>query len=170
MPSAIENTLRELENWFREIDGGTERPKLAKLAMLEFCGWLEHRMDEIVRMAASNCGADSDRIEKMINSTHGFKYDEHFRPMMCATIGDGSVSYVEKRLSSNGTDVDHLRSLLGTYWKTRGSLAHTHMGGVQVTLNAPSWCLNQQRVVGKILTKLEMEALAAANKIRLDAS
>lgn len=170
MSGSIEDTLRELDAWYQNLPGGSERPLfLAKLAMLEFCGWLELRMDEIVREAATRCGADSSWVEeKLIGKTFGFSYNDHFRPMLCSVLGAGCVGRVERRIEQqNGGDIDQLKSTLGVLWSLRGNLAHTHFAGMtkQVTLNAPSWCINQQRIVGKILTKYEAAVLAVADAV-----
>jgi hypothetical protein len=162
MSDSIEETLRELDVWFRDFPGGSQRPKfLAKLAMLEFCGWLELRMDDIVREAARRCGAESSWVEEnLIGKTSGFKYNEHFRPMLCSVLGHGCVGRIESRLDQqNGGDVEQLKSTLGTLWNMRGSLAHTHFAGMtkQMTLNAPSWC--------KILTKYECVVVTVADAV-----
>lgn len=170
MADSIEVTLREIDAWYNELPGGTKRPSiLCKIAILEYCGWLETRMDSLIRMASAECHVDTDWVEKhLIEPTHGFKYAEHFRPMLCAVIGEVFVGKVEKHVElTRAGDLDRLRSSLGELWVTRGSLAHTNTGaslGQQVTLSAPSWTINQQRIIGKVLTNYEagITAVAAA--------
>jgi hypothetical protein len=167
MSDSIEDTLRELDAWFQDVPGGSERPRLlSKLAMLEYCGWVEHRIDDIVRNVSGRCGIDVFWVEKtLISKTYGFKYDDHFRPMLCSVLGGSCVERVEKRLNQESTAfIERLRQTLVSLSLSRNSLAHSHFAGMnkQIILNAPSWCLNQQRITAKILIKYAMVVVAEA--------
>lgn len=170
MSDLIEETLRELDLWFQDVPGGSERPKLlSKLALLEYCGWLEHRFDEITRNMSNRCGVDLSWVEKnLIARTNGFKYDDHFRPMLCSVLGGGCVERVERRLDQESAGfVDRLRQILFSLSSSRNDLAHTHFAGMskQIVLYAPSWCLNQQRITAKILVKYEAAMVVVAEAV-----
>jgi hypothetical protein len=170
MNDSIEDTLRELDAWFQDVPGGSERPKLlSKLAMLEYFGWVEHRIDEIIRNVSGRCGIDVPWVEKtLISKTYGFKYDDHFRPMLCSVLGGSCVERVEVRLNKESTTfIERLRQTLTNLSLSRNSLAHSHFAGMnkQVILNAPSWCLNQQRITAKILIKYEAEMVVVAEAV-----
>lgn len=164
MSTEIEDVLKELDRWYQEIPGGTDRPDmLCKLAYLEFCGWIEHRMDTLVRASAVASGVDCTWVEEnLIKRTHGFKYDDHFRPMICSVIGEVCVAKIEGRMDGAvAGDVDVMKSSLGSLWKVRGALAHTSSGLVktQKTLNAPSWVINQQRILAKAFNRYEAQLI-----------
>lgn len=157
----IEDTLRELDRWYNELPGGTDRPRfLAKLAVLELCGWLEHRLDEMVRAAGAEVGLDRAWIDgNVIQGNHGFTYQDHLRRMLVKMIGEFAVSHLEQTFehAAPGT-LDQLKGALTTLWKSRGFLAHTHLAAPvqqQQVVNAPSWSINQQRVLGKMLDQYE---------------
>jgi hypothetical protein len=165
MSQAIEELLKELDRWYQELPGGSERPDLlCKLAYLEFCGWIEHRMDSLVRASATASGVNCEWVEEnLIKRTHGFKYDDHFRPMICSVIGEVCVIKIESKLeASNSGQIELFKATLGSLWKIRGALAHTSSGNslpTQKTLNAPSWVINQQRILAKAFNKYEAQLI-----------
>ena len=163
MAGNVEDTLRELNSWFDSIQGEPERPKmLSKLAMLELCGWIELHMDGLIERAGQRCGLDSEWINKnIIKPNHGLSYVDHLKPMLVKLIGEAGVNSVEASLEKTKPGMlDQLKSDLGSLWKDRGPLAHTNIAAPlkqQVTLYAPSWALNRQRVMAKALTSFETE-------------
>ena len=61
---------------------------------------------------------------------------------------------------------DQLRSELGSPWKDRGPLAHSNIAAPvkqQVTINAPSWSRNRQRVMAEALEAFEKELMNVLN-------
>lgn len=163
----IKDTLEELDRWYNELPGGGDRPALlSKLAVLELCGWIELRFDELVRQASSRVGLDATWVEKeVIQRTHGFSYADHVRQMLCRVVGESAMLHVEAtfELDSPGK-LELLKSALGTLWSSRGSLAHTHIAAPVVTqrnIYAPSWSLNQQRIVGKMIDQFQASMMKA---------
>lgn len=157
----IEDILRDLDRWYNELPGASDRPKLlAKLAILELCGWIEHRIDAIVYAAGTEVGLEQQWIETgVIVSNHGFTYHEHLRRMLGKLIGEFALVHLEEVLeqTSPGT-LEQLKGALTTLWKSRGLLAHTHSAALvvqQQQLNAPSWSINQHRVIAKMLDQFE---------------
>lgn len=171
MASTIEDVLKELDAWYNELPGGTERPKLlSKLATLELCGWLEERIDVLASAAASRAGvAAAAALLQQIRRTYGFSYSEHMRPLLVAIGGEMLATRAEAAVDKKYPgDMDRLRTTLGQLWQTRKMLAHASFVGTttqQITLNAPSWSINQQRVLGKLIGKLEQEVLAVISTI-----
>jgi hypothetical protein len=158
---AIENNLKELDRWYNEILGESERPKfLSKLATLELCGWLENRMDSIVYKVGELVGLEDTWIRKnVIDSVNGFDYEKHLRKMLSKIVGESGVVHLEACFEQSCPGkLDELKGAVSALWTTRCSLAHTHVGassGKQEQVNAPSWSSNQQRVLGKILDQFE---------------
>jgi hypothetical protein len=162
---AIDLTLRELDSWYNDLPGGNERPKLlSKLAILELCGWIELRMDEITRNVATKLSLDLLWVEnKVIAKTHGFEYHGHFREMLRMLMGEAGILKIEGALGEQeGGDLAQLKSMLGSLWEIRGKLAHTNTSAgtmTQKSIGAPSWSNNQYRVISKLLMKFEEESI-----------
>ena len=160
--------MKELDRWFNELPGASDRPKLlSKLATLELCGWLEHRLDLLVHKAGAAVGLDEDWIEKnVVKDNYGFTYHDHLRKMLGKLIGEFAVSHLEETFEgdSPGT-LEQLKGSLTTLSKSRGVLAHTHSAAPvvkqQVSVNAPSWALNQHRVIAKMIDQFERSMAAA---------
>jgi hypothetical protein len=157
----VEDTLKELDRWYNELPGATDRPKLlAKLAVLELCGWLEHRLDALVQSAGILTGLDAVWIESnVLRGNHGFTYQDHLRKMLVKLVGESGVAHLEATFEhAHPGALDQMKGALTTLWTSRGVLAHTHSAANvnrQQSLNAPSWSLNQHRVVGKVIDQFE---------------
>lgn len=168
----IEDSLKELDRWFNELPGGTERPKfLSKLATLELCGWLEHRMDTMVLSAGTLTGLDADWVQsKVLKDNHGFTYQAHLRRMLAQVVGESGIAHLEVTFEqASPGKLEQLKGNLTTLSTSRGMLAHTHTGAQlarQQTINSPSWSLNQLRVISKLLDQFEASvAMAFARTI-----
>ncbi|MBI1398236.1 MAG: hypothetical protein GC151_19860 [Betaproteobacteria bacterium] len=163
----IEDSLKELDRWYGELPGGTDRPKfLAKLATLELCGWLEHRLDSMVQAAGTLAGLDPEWVvSNVLKDNHGFTYQDHLRKMLSKVVGESGIAHLEFTFEqSSPGKLEQLKGALTTLWKSRGLLAHTHTGAPvvqQQTVNAPSWTINQQRIIGKMLDQLEASVVVA---------
>lgn len=158
----IGDTLRELDRWYNEVQGGAERPRLlAKLATLELCGWIEYRLDLLVRAVGTEVGLDEEWINKnVVKDNFGFTYRDHLRRMLAKLIGEFAVLHLEKTFEhDNPGTLDQLKSALSSLRNSRDVLAHTFSANTvvrrQVALNAPSWAINQHRIVSKMLDQLQ---------------
>jgi len=100
---AIDNSLRVIDVWYNEPSMGNERPKLlAKLAMLELCGWIEETFDELIRKVDKVTINDSKWVcENVIRKTSGFTYALHLRPMLVKLIGEVITRKVEEEMEKN---------------------------------------------------------------------
>lgn len=157
----IEDTLRELDRWYNELPGGTDRPRmLSKLATLELCGWIEDRLDAVVQTVGNKVGLDAAWVEQnVVKDNHGFTYNGHLRKMLVKLVGEFAVDHLEATMEKASPGVlEQLKGALTTLWNSRGVLAHTHSAAPlvkQKSMNAPSWAINQQRVVAKMISQLE---------------
>ena len=153
----ISDTITEIENWYREPGVSNDRSLLlSKLAIIEFCGWLEEWMDDVIREIDKLGLKDASWTKKeLIESTYGFHYDKHFRPMLCGLFGEHKLRKIESDFEeANPGELSHLKSNLGSLWVERCKLAHSDLStqkAAQVTINAPSWTKNQYRVMIKRL-------------------
>lgn len=167
MAHTIGDVLTEVDRWYNELPSGTERPRLlSKLAMLELCGWLEERFDELADAVATKAGVVTRRkIIDSIDRTYGFQYSAHVREILCAIGGERLMMKAEAAFEAKYPgDLDRLQTTLGGLWKERCQLAHASSvvaSGMQKSVNAPSWAINQQRILAKLIAKFEAEVCAA---------
>ena len=146
---------REYQKHISSFD--QERPIMfAKLAIFEYCGWIEASMDEI----AINCVRKRLRTSKSrsllnikINATHGFVYKEKARPLLAHAIGTERLLIVEKELSENGR-LQTLTSNLATMNTARREAAHTFTNGITSRFDAPSITIQNFNQTEPILRQL----------------
>ena len=154
-------TLQQLDTWFREPTQGSDRPKLlSKLAVLELCGWIEGEFDRLALVAESGRLNDADWVRSnVISKTYGFKYEDHWRPMLARIVGEVFARKIEAKMEYDFPgELEQMRSLLGTLWRIRCDFAHTDMASniaAQQTFQAPSWASNQHRIVCKLISHYE---------------
>ena len=158
---AIEDSLRVLDVWYNEPSGGNDRPKLlSKLAMLELCGWIEENFDELIRNVDKITINDSQWVcDNLIKKTSGFTYVSHLRPMLVKLIGEVLTRRVEAEMDKNHNgELERMKSLLGSLWEKRCNLAHADVAAniaAQIKFDAPSWSMNQYRILKKLFDSLE---------------
>lgn len=165
----LEETLKHLENWYREPSEGGLRPKLlSKMAVMELCGWIEGEFDRMVLASQGVCLRDEDWARSSVaESNSGFTYASHLRPMLAKVIGEVSVRVVECNLEKDYPgELDSLRSLLGSLWKQRCSFAHADLQSnvqSQQTFYAPSWSIAQYNRLKKSINRYD-DALMAVSR------
>jgi len=153
----VSQTLTDIENWYKDPSHDQDRCLLlSKLAIIEYCGWIEEWMDEVIREIDDASIRDSDWTrKKVLESNYGFHYDKHFRPMLRCLLGEHKLRKIEVNYDAlKPGDLEFIKSSLGNLWATRCKLAHSDLGAhkaAQVTINAPSWTKNQFRVMSKRL-------------------
>ena len=158
----VDTTLKTLDSWFNDPSQGSDRPKLlSKLAVLELCGWIEGELDRLIMVAETGRLNDSDWVkEHVIAKTSGFTYLDHWRPMLARLVGEIFTRRIEQKMEvSFPGELERLKSLLGTLWKKRCDFAHADITAniaAQKNFDAPSWTLNQHRVVKKLLDHYEL--------------
>ncbi len=155
----IERTLKFLDAEYNSslLRSDQEVPVLfAKMAILEYCGWLELTFDEITR----NCVRGKLRtisarklLEDKITATHGFTYRDNFRPLLAYGLGVIKLKKVESRLNRNG-DLATLKSNLGSLNKMRREAAHTYTSGRTSRFDAPSTIIANFGSTKPVLVKL----------------
>lgn len=167
----VEATLRQLDVWFNEPTQGGNRPKLlSKLATLELCGWLEGEFDRLALLAADGRLADVEWVKShVILKTSGFEYDPHWKGMLARLVGEVFVRRIEQKMEElYPGDLEGLKSMLGSLWKIRCNFAHADMAAhlaAQQTFQAPSWSINQHRVLKKLLSHYEEAMVAVLSAI-----
>lgn len=104
----IETTLHYLDSAYQSAMScpDVHRPVIyAKLAILEYCGWIEESFDEIAR----NCVRSKLRtrnqrriLEDKINGTHGFSYNNNARSLLAHALGTIKLTEIESLLEKMG--------------------------------------------------------------------
>ena len=112
----------------------------SKLAVLEFCGWLEVSFDTLWHDYVDRNLAVPDnvtRIKKIIKKNYGFAYNDNIYPLMCSVLG---VNNWENILDAFPTaDFANMNAVLNSYISIRNSAAHTNTTpGVTPSFMAPS--------------------------------
>lgn len=173
MAHSIEDTLNVLDAWYNEPSVGSDRPKLiSKLALLELCGWIEEVFDEMMRnIDAQTLGDEKWVNEKLIDRTSGFKYDTHLRAMIVELIGEVFARRIEEQMEATGKgDLERMKAMLGELWKKRCSFAHADVAAnvaSQAKFDAPSWSINQHRILKKLFLSFENSIkLALETKVK----
>jgi len=167
----IITTLTTIDNWFNEPSAGSDRSKLlSKLAVLELCGWLETEQDRIIKSLNKICLNDEDWTKReIIEKNFGFDYKKHFRPMLNKLIGEHVTRKIEWQVDQKFPgDIDKIVSYTAGLWKKRCEFAHEDIASniaKQQTFDAPSWSINQHRIISKAFFRLEAEAKIIVSNI-----
>lgn len=141
--TTIEQTLNELNTQYNESSDLKMQILISKFALLEFCGWIEVAIDDILLeyLVAKVSNVDiQESAKKRIENNWGFHFGSNIEPLFCHIIG---VVNWQKVID----DLDRINkkevfvSTLNNFTKKRGSAAHTN---TQVTQNydAPSTIKN----------------------------
>lgn len=137
--TTIDQTLTSLNNEYNNSSDTNFQTLLSKLAMLEFCGWIEVSIDEILREYLKKKTLDQSILNttnEKIHSNWGFHFSSNIQPLFCYVIGVVNWQKVLSDLDAiNKKEI--LISTLNNFTKKRGIAAHTN---IQVThsYDAPS--------------------------------
>lgn len=132
--------LKELIKFDKLYQGaGNEKKYYAKLALIEFCGWVEISMDDIIfkhtkrkKIVANDFKYVEKEIVKPINS---FSYG-HFRTMLIKTVGFQNVIKIEDRINTRTKTL--FQSRLANLKPMRDDHAHTFLKGCTRRIHSPS--------------------------------
>lgn len=154
-------TLTELDAWYNVAGLSLDRTNLlSKLATIELCGWLEGEFDRLIRIVAVGRVSDATWIEiQVIENTFGFRYEKHWRGMLCKVVGEVFAQRVEAAVeAAHPGELQQLRTLLGQLWKDRCSFAHADLTAnraAMLTFNAPSLAISRHATLNAILGRYE---------------
>jgi len=125
----------------------------SKLAVIEYCGWIEMSQDLIVYRFLKNklVHADNKVLDIKINKNYGFDYDNNFRPLLTFAIGLEAVASFEQHLNAGGK-LQILKSELSKYKQSRDSAAHTMAAATTQIYQSPSIIIASLNSLFPILT------------------
>lgn len=137
--SSILSNLSIINRLFNKTLSPKEALFYSKLAILELCGWIEEAMDDIVKNCANRKLRNSNNIgslKEIIKKVHGFDYHNNFRKMLMQVIGLIRLETIESRVDQ--TKLQHMQAALGALKGQRDDVAHTHIKGITLRIDAPS--------------------------------
>lgn len=141
----IEKNLNELDKLYNlAFSTKSDQSHLifySKLAVIEYCGWLEHSIDLIILRAMKNKLKELE-LEKILNESirlnYGFSYDNNFRKLLINSIGLEKTDRLIRYLKSNNSYYP-LQSHLNTLKAVRNKAAHTYYTeGAAISYDSPS--------------------------------
>ncbi len=139
----IRKTLKYLDAEYNKniANSDPQIPVLfAKMAVLEYCGWIEEAFDEVARTCVRGklkTSASREILEDRIGRTHGFTYAASVRPLLSVALGTIKLRALELKLSRS-PDLDRLKTNLGNLNAMRKEAAHTHTSGRTQSFQSPS--------------------------------
>ena len=152
----IENTLNYLDSTYLASMSDPLLPiLLSKTALIEFSGWIEQSMDQILYDYLDSHICETyiiKYIKDQIKKNYGFKYENNILRILSITIGAYNLEKVFDKININ-----LLKTLLDKYSNKRNNAAHTHTLGTTTTYDAPSVILNDFKCVKPIITAIEHE-------------
>ena len=157
----LKKTLRFLDAMYQQhqtSEDPEEAVAFAKLAVLEFCGWVEMTIDDIARGAVNvSLPAESDRkpLETLIKTTSGFNYSSHVTPLLVSAIGSVRFSVIERTMENEAL-LERFRSILNTaeFNRMRNRAAHTFNDGTQRNYDAPSSVLGKLQQIAPLMERM----------------
>lgn len=135
----LQKIEREYNNYM--VSSDVHMPQLlSKLAIMEFCGWIEESIDEILHNYLDSHIVDlqvKNNIKVFVKDVHGLSFDKHIYKIFPLVIGANNWENVLDALGS--ADRNNLESITNTYHRQRNSAAHVNtIIGVTPSYNAPS--------------------------------
>lgn len=142
----IEQNIILIEAKYNDSSTSThEKILYSKLAVLEFCGWIEESFDQILKdYSLTNISSINQRYvdTTIIRKNSGFEYDKYTRPMFCRVLGIKNLVDMEYILDDNRGVLSVLISILLNYTSKRNDAAHKSTPiGTTLSYHAPSTVL-----------------------------
>lgn len=158
--TTIRNTLVRIEAEYSSYMSTADpyMPQLlSKLAVLEFCGWIEESIDEILYNYLDNHIVDDNGrniIKKFINNIHGFSFTDHMFRGFSLVIGANNLENILDELTP--VDRGNLESILAAYHKERNEAAHKNtIIGVTRNFKSPSQVLTDFNKIESAIHTIE---------------
>lgn len=152
----IENTLKNLDSTYSASMSNSFLPIiLSKTALIEFSGWIEQSMDQILYDYLDSHICETYMIKYIkgqIEKNYGFNYKNNILRILSITIGSYNLENVLDKI-----DIDMFKTLLDKYSNKRNNAAHTYTAGTTTTYDAPSVILNDFKCIKPIITTIEHE-------------
>lgn len=158
----IADRLKAIDGLYREAFEGGESESgdvafmLSRLAVIEFCSWIEFALDEVVRQAMGGTREAVAERDKLIKGVWGFRYEEDFRRMFREINGIARTREFDRKVSAS--EKSALVSKLLTMTKLRNSAAHGWGNEGTPEMLAPSKVIRQFEEIYPMLQRLHVAA------------
>ena len=154
----ILSTLIDLNDKYEQAPASKPQDSIyfSKLAILEYCGWIEDAFDKIALRCVKN-KLETPHYKQILNNSiiqnnHGFQYKKNVRPMLLKTVGIAQMEKFELSISDTGK-LEILTSQLKDVLTDRNNAAHLASDTLQ-TYPAPSITINRLHIVYPILREM----------------
>lgn len=157
--TTIQTNLTRLETEYASATDLTMNVLYSKLAVIEFCGWIEVSIDTLAKDYLNNTILDhtlKGKVETFIDGHYGFSYDRNVLPIICSAIGASNWENIIDICPVS--DFGNFLNILGNYKRMRNSAAHTNVVvGVTMTYYSPSVVLNDYTKIKPAIQLFETE-------------
>lgn len=157
--TTIQTNLTHLDTEYASTTDITLNVLYSKLAVIEFCGWIEVSIDTLAKDYLNNSILDHSlkgKVESFINGHYGFNYEKNILPIICSAIGASNWENIIDACSVR--DFNNFLTVLGNYKRMRDSAAHTNVViGVTKTFFSPSVVLNDLKKISPAIHFFETE-------------
>lgn len=155
----ILQTLQRLDTEFNDYISDPEMPIFfSKLAVMEFCGWIEMSFDSILKDYIQSHIVD-DRckkiIEGFIRKNSGFAYETNTFQIFSIVLGANNWENILDVIPAK-EKVD-FKNTLQEYSEIRNVAAHTNTAGTTSTYKAPSEVIKAFQLFLPAIQKIETE-------------
>lgn len=155
----ILQTLQRLDTEYNNYISDPEMPIFfSKLAIMEFCGWIEMSYDSILQEYVDSHIVDQDCrniIHGFIRKNHGFAYESNIFQTFAIVLGANTWENILDVMSDK-EKVD-FKNTLEEYSKNRNTAAHTNIAGTTNTYKAPSEVIKTFQLFLPAIQKIETE-------------
>lgn len=157
----IEQNILLIEGKYNDPSTTTHEQILySKLAIIEFCGWIEESLDQVMKdYTMRTISVTNQRyVEQfIIRPNSGFKYDKNLKYMFGHILGMKNLEDFEFLLDDPTGRISIFEAKLKDYSKKRNDAAHNSTPvGTTLTFFAPSTVLGDFRTVKPIFSDIEL--------------
>lgn len=150
----IGKNLKELDKLYNLSNSNMHKIFYSKLALIEYCGWLENSIDILMLRAMKNVNDQSLRRngEDNIKRNYGFTFSDHFKVLLIKILGLSKTQELIGFLRQSG-DFVILEAKLNNLKNLRNEAAHNYYVGNQV-YNSPQFYIQELELVYPIFSKI----------------
>lgn len=135
---------------------------LSKLAILEFCGWLEVSIDSILYDYLDSHLIDTNGkriIKGFVKDVYGFSFERHIYKVFSLVVGSNNWENIFDTLSA--TDKSNFESIVDTYSQIRNKVAHCNtIIGVTPHYNTPSQVISDFNKIEPAIRCIETSVIS----------
>lgn len=130
---------------------------LSKLAVMEFCGWIEESIDNILYDYLDNHLIDNNGkriIKGFVKKVYGFSFEENIYKIFAIVVGANNWENIYDSLST--IDKNNFKSIVNTYSSIRNGAAHSNtVIGVTLNYNTPSQVISDFSKIESAIKSIE---------------